>query len=107
MSKKDNENIDNDSIDKLLRSVSKHKSKKINVDKDVKDFSSEINARLEEFASPFIFLGYDVNGGYFQLSNFKNQKDYDSLVVALDRCKTYGFKTDIDPKDLNMDEEDA
>jgi tRNA G26 N,N-dimethylase Trm1 len=101
---KDDDKVDNDSIEQFLKSVAKHKSQKKYVNKDISRFSAEINSRLEEFASPFLLIGYDVNGGYFQLSNFKSQKDYDSLIVALDRCKSYGFKGDIDPKDLELED---
>lgn len=39
----------------------------------------------EQYLSPFITLGYDVNGDAVVVSNAKTQQDIDSLMVSMGR----------------------
>lgn len=40
---------------------------------------------IEQYLSPFIVFGYDVNGDAVVVSNGKTQKDVDSLMISIGR----------------------
>jgi len=96
MEHENDKNVDN-AILNILKNIDKLKEEKVS--KPVSKHANYLNSVIEEFANPFILIGYDINGGYFQLINCNSQKEYDGLCVALDRCKEIGFGTNIDIED--------
>jgi len=43
---------------------------------------------IEQYLSPFIVFGYDVNGDAVVVSNAKTQRDIDSLMISIGRYMT-------------------
>lgn len=88
-----------DALSEVLKEIEKSKNQK-KASKNINKHSIYLNSVIGEFANPFILVGYDINGGYFQLVNCSSQKEHDSLCIALDRCKQLGFNANVDIDDL-------
>lgn len=46
---------------------------------------NSLASTTEQYLSPFIIFGYDINGNAVVISNSKTQQDIDSLMVSMGR----------------------
>jgi hypothetical protein len=80
-----NKEEDNFDIEGLLKRLS-------DVDMDDGDNSAQrelqsqtLVSKIEEYLSPFVVIGYDVNGNCVAINNAQNQRDIDGLSLSIGR----------------------
>ena len=57
------------------------------IDKSAKNplHVSTVASTIEQYLTPFIIFGYDVNGDAVVISNSQSQRDQDSLMISVGR----------------------
>jgi hypothetical protein len=81
------EKDDEQSIEDLLKKIIKYGDYE---EEGVKNplHIQTVASTIEQYLSPFIVFGYDVNGDAVVISNGKTQKDDDSLMISIGRYMT-------------------
>jgi hypothetical protein len=96
---KEQYNGDEKNIEDLLKKLSDFEYIEDKVAKDPIHVST-IATTIEQYLTPFITFGYDLNGDAVVISNVKTQRDMDSVMTAITRYLTYPVDTDIDTDQL-------
>ena len=86
-------------IEDLLKQLSKFDYVEDKVASDPIHVST-IATTIEQYLTPFITFGYDLNGDAVVISNVKTQRDMDSIMTAITRYLTHPVDTDIDTDNL-------
>jgi len=80
--RKDNEDFEEDAIEKLLKKIAELPP--VEDHKASKNLHAEtIASTLEQYMSPFIVIGYDINGDSIVIDSSKTQKDNDAIISAI------------------------
>lgn len=80
----DNKKESEKAIENLLKKIVEYGDYEEEVVKNPLHIQTVCSA-IEQYLSPFIVFGYDVNGDAVVLSNAQTQKDIDGLMISIGR----------------------
>ena len=80
----DNKKESEKAIENLLKKIVEYGDYEEEIVKNPLHIQTVCSA-IEQYLSPFIVFGYDVNGDAVVLSNAQSQKDIDGLMISIGR----------------------
>lgn len=80
----DNKKESEKAIENLLKKIVEYGDYEEEIVKNPLHIQTVCSA-IEQYLSPFIVFGYDVNGDAVVLSNAQTQKDIDGLMISIGR----------------------